>query len=88
MHLVTKAITWIAGALAAVVGGLIALAIVVAAFTGSMQTGVKASLTIAHYGVVATGGILSYSDNIAPDLEEGKAYGDKALADTKKESKN
>lgn len=79
MGLVSRGITVVAEVLATIVGGLIALGIVVALVTQSVPTGAKASLSIAHYGVVMGGAIMSYADNIGPDLAEGKAIGDKAL---------
>jgi hypothetical protein len=84
MNLVNAGIKWTAGLLAAIVGGLVAIAVVVALITQSIPTGAKASLSLAHYGVVMTGAILSYADNVGPDLQNGKAIGDKATPkDTK-----
>jgi hypothetical protein len=86
LNLVSKAISWTAGALAAVVGGLVGLAVIVALVTQSPATGIKASVTLAHYGVVMAGGVLSYADNVGPDLAEGQSLGDKALNEKKAQS--
>lgn len=82
MKLVTKALSWVGGVLAGIVGALIAIAMVVALVTQSIPTGIKASITLAHYGVTMTGGVLSYADNVGPDLNAGKALGNKALPNT------
>lgn len=82
MRFLTTILVKLAAVVGGIIGGLVLLAVVVALVTQNMGTGIKASLTIAHYGVVATGGIISYGDNVGPDLAEGKAYGDKALTDT------
>lgn len=84
--MISKALTWTARGIAAIVGGLVALGILVALVTQSIPTGAKASLSIAHYGVVMGGAILSYADNIGPDLNSGKAIGDKALNDSAKKN--
>lgn len=77
--MISKALGWAAKGVAGLIAGLVVIGIVVALVTQSMSTGAKASLSLAHYGVVMGGAILSYADNIGPDLEEGKSIGDKAL---------
>lgn len=77
--MLTKVLSWFGRGVAVIVGGLVAIAVVVALVTQSVPTGLKASLTLAHYGVVMLGGMLSYADNLGPDLSAGKAAGDKAL---------
>jgi len=66
-----------------IVGGWLAihivLAVLVAVFAQSIPSGAKISLGLMQKEVIMTGALLSYSDNVGPDLAEGKRIGDKAL---------
>ena len=71
----------IVAGLATFAGLFVALALLVTLFTGgNLQKGLSASLNMTRYTVIFLGGCLSYADNLIPDLQSGKALGDKALS--------
>jgi hypothetical protein len=80
--MVSKAINWTAGTVASIIGGLVALVLVVTLVTGSPQKGANAGWAVAHWGLVAFSTVISWADNVGPALDEGEKYGDRAAKTT------
>lgn len=77
----TKILGWIGKGFAAIVGALILFVALVSLITQSPATGAKAGYDVMHFGLVSTGIVVSYGDNVGPDLKEGQALGNKAAGD-------
>jgi hypothetical protein len=73
-----KILAWIGKGLAGIVGALILFVALVSLVTMSPATGAKAGYSVLHFGLVSTGIVVSYADNVGPDLKQGQAIGNKA----------
>lgn len=80
----TKILGWLGKGLAAIVGALILFVALVSLVTQSPATGAKAGYSVLHFGLVSTGIVVSYADNVGPDLSQGQKIGNAASKDKPK----
>jgi hypothetical protein len=71
-----KILAYLGKGLAAIVGALILFVAVVSLISGP-TAGAKAGYSVLHFGLVSTGVVISYADNVGPDLQQGKDLGNK-----------